>query len=197
LQGVSVPGFDVQGDRVAAVRTSAGSVLADQVMIATGAWSGVVSGWLGRPIPVGPQRGQIMALTPAPGQPQVRHVLHGPGGYVIPKGNGTAVVGATHEMVGFDARVTTSGLKFLADLSTRLAPGAGLATLKHVWLGFRPVLLADGLPLVGRLPGLTNAFVAAGHGAIGLTVSARWDICWPSKSVGEEPDQALTPFDPA
>jgi glycine oxidase len=197
LQGVCVTGFAVQGSRVTAVQTTEGSIAAGQVLLAAGAWTGIVSRWLGRPLPVGPERGQIMALAPAPGRPRVAHVLHGPGGYIIPKANGTACVGATHELVGFDARVTASGLKFLADLAFRLAPGLESATLKHVWMGFRPVLLRDGLPAVGRLPGLENAYVAAGHGAIGLTVSAAVGSTLAQLMRGEEPDVSLAPFDPA
>ncbi len=197
LQGVSVTGFETHGGRVSAVQTSEGRLPCGQVVVTAGSWTGVVSRWLGRALPVGPQRGQIMALAPAPGQPRVAHVVHGPGGYIIPKANGTAVVGATHEFVGFDARVTTYGMKFLADLALRLAPGLETASVKHVWMGFRPNLEVDALPPVGRVPGLGNAFVASGHGAIGVTVSAAVGSLLAQLMRGEEPEQSLAPFDPA
>ena len=125
------------------------------------------------------------------------HVLHGSGGYVVPQTNGTACVGATHEAVGFDARVTTSGIKFLADLALRIAPGLESAALKHAWMGFRPVLESGGMPPVGRLPGFTNAYVASGHGAIGVTVSAAVGYLLAQLLRGEAPEQSLAPFDPA
>lgn len=196
LEGVGVTGFSVRGNRVTAVHTADGRLDAGQVLLATGAWTGMTSCWLQRPVPVGPQRGQIMALQPAPGQPYVSHVLHGPGGYIIPKANGTACVGATHEFVGFDARVTTYGLKYLADLALRLAPGLDTAALKHVWMGFRPVLLRGELPPVGKLPDLENAYVAAGHGAIGVTVSAATGSALAQVLQGQRPDLSLSPFDP-
>lgn len=197
LEGVSVTGFQTQGDRVTTVHTSAGPIHCNQVIVTTGAWTGVVTRWLGHPLPVLPQRGQIMALAPSPGQPRIAHVLHGPGGYIIPKANGTACVGATHEFVGFDARVTLYGQKFLADLAYRLAPGLEPATVKHVWMGFRPVLTEEALPPVGRIPGLSNAFVASGHGAIGVTVSAAVGQSVSQLVSGQQPEQDLTPFDPA
>ena len=199
LQGVSVTGFALEGDRVTLLRTSEGPLACDRVVLTTGAWSGVVSRWLGRPassVAVGPERGQIMALQPAPGQPHVRNVVHGPGGYLIPKANGTVVAGATHEDVGFDARVTTYGLKYLADLALRLAPGIEHAGLKHAWMGFRPVLQRDRLPYVGKLPELANAYVAAGHGAIGVTVSAAVGLLLSQLIRGETPQLSLAPFDP-
>jgi glycine/D-amino acid oxidase-like deaminating enzyme len=156
----------------------------------------MVARWLGCEVPVAPQRGQIAAFAPQPGEPRVAHVLYGPGGYIIPKANGTACAGATHEMAGFDARVTASGMKFLADLALRLAPGLETATLKHVWVGFRPVLLADALPPIGRLPGLRNAFLAAGHGAIGMTVGAGVGHTLADLIRGEAPAVPLDSFDP-
>jgi glycine oxidase len=137
-----------------------------------------------------------MALAPQPGQPRVAHVLHGPGGYIIPKANGTACVGATHELVGFDARVTAYGVKYLSDLAFRLAPGLETAALKHIWMGFRPVTLDGGHPAVGRLPGLDNAYVAAGHGAIGVTVSAAVGYTLTQLMRGEPPEVPLDSFDP-
>ena len=199
-QGVSVTGFDMEGDRITLVRTSDGPLACNGVVLTAGAWSGVVSGWLGRPaasVAVGPERGQIMALQPVPGQPHVRSVVHGPGGYLIPKANGTVVAGATHEDVGFDARVTTYGLKYLSDLALRLAPGLEHASLKHAWMGFRPVVRRDRLPYVGRLPELSNAYVAAGHGAIGVTVSAAVGLLLSQLLRGETPQLSLAPFDPA
>jgi glycine/D-amino acid oxidase-like deaminating enzyme len=148
------------------------------------------------PLPVEPQRGQIVALQPAPGQPRVGHVVHGPGGYVIPKANGTAAVGATHEHVGFDARVTTYGLKYLADLALRLAPGLETASLKHAWAGFRPVVTEERLPFVGQVPETRNAFVTAGHGAIGVTVSAAVGSLLSQLMRGEAPEQSLDAFRP-
>ena len=196
VEGLPVTGFDVEGSRVAAVHTIAGAIPAGQVLLATGAWTGIVSRWLGQPLPIGPQRGQIMALAPQPGQPRVAHILHGPGGYAIPKANGTACIGATHEFVGFDARVTTYGIKFLADLALRLAPGLETATLRHVWMGFRPIPLQGEMPAVGKLPPFDNVYVAAGHGAIGVTVSAAVGHTLAQLMRGEPPDLPLDPFAP-
>jgi glycine oxidase len=197
LQGVSVTGFATQGDRVTLVRTSQGPLACDRVIVTAGAWSGLVSRWLGRPLAVAPERGQIMALQPPAGHPRVSNVVHGPGGYVIPKANGTAVVGATHEDVGFDARVTAYGVKYLGDLALRLAPGLEHATVKHTWMGFRPIMMLDRLPYVGRIAELENAYVAAGHGAIGVTVSAAIGLLLSQAVRGETPQLSLAPFDPS
>ena len=130
-----------------AVETVEGRVEAGHVVLATGAWTGMVGAWLGLDVPIGPQRGQIMAVQTRPPQPHVRQVLSHEDGYIVPKPNGTAVVGATRELVGWDGRLTPGGLGFLANLAHHLVPTLTESTVKHVWYGFRPLRLDDGPPL--------------------------------------------------
>jgi len=51
-----------------------------------------------------------------------------------------------------------------------LAPGLKSMQFEQCWAGLRPATI-DGLPYLGRLPGLDNAFVAAGHFRSGLQLS--------------------------
>lgn len=197
LQGTTVTGVARSGGRVTGVRTTQGDIACDAFVLATGAWTGLASQWLDLSLPVGPQRGQIMALQSRPPQPRVRHILHGHSGYLIPKANGTTVIGATHDAVGFDVRVTGAGLQWLLDTGTRMVPALGEATFKHAWLGFRPIMEDGGLPIVGRLPGYDNAYVASGHGAIGVTVSPAVGQSLAALVAGDAgAADALAPFGP-
>jgi glycine oxidase len=197
-EGVAVTGVTRAGDRVTGVTTSEGHVTCDALVLATGAWTGMTSRWLDPPLPVGPQRGQIMALQSRPPQPKVRRILHGQGGYLIPKPNGTTVIGATHDQVGFDARVTAAGLNWLTGVGTRMVPHLAEAAFKHAWCGFRPVMRDGGRPVVGRLPGYANAYVASGHGAIGVTVSPATGRLLAALIAGDAAAaERLAPFDPA
>jgi glycine oxidase len=197
-EGVSVTGIAAGGGRVTGVATTEGPIACEAVVLATGAWTGQASRWLDYPLPVGPQRGQIMALQARPPQPAVRHILHGLGGYLIPKAAGTTVVGATHDAVGFDARVTAAGLAWLTGVGTGMAPSLAEASFRHAWCGFRPVMADGGRPVVGRLPGFPNAYVVAGHGAIGVTVSPVVGQQLAALLAGAPgAGEALAPFDPA
>jgi glycine oxidase len=197
LEGTVVTAVRRDEERVTAVETSAGTIPCGAVVLAAGAWTGLVSRWLGVPLPVGPQRGQILALQSRPPQPPVRHILHGQGGYAIPKPNGTTVIGATHDQVGFDARVTAEGLRWLTTLGQRLVPHLGDASLRHAWCGFRPVMEDGGPPVVGRLPGTANAYVCSGHGAVGVTASPATGRLLAALIAGEgEAEARLAPFAP-
>ncbi|HEX2036537.1 MAG TPA: FAD-dependent oxidoreductase [Chloroflexota bacterium] len=197
-EGVVATGITRAGDRVTGVETTEGPIGCEALVLATGAWTGQVSRWLDTPLPVGPQRGQIMALQSTPSLGRVRHILHAHGGYIIPKANGTAVVGATRESVGFDARLTAGGLHWLTSVAERTVPFLAGATFKHAWYGFRPLMRDGAQPVVGRLPGLRNAYVASGHGAIGVTVSPATGQLLAALIAGDETAaERLAPFDPA
>ena len=198
LEGTSVTGVRQEGERVTAVHTSQGTVTCGAVVLATGAWTGIAARWLDVDLPVGPQKGQILALQSRPPARPVRHILHGRGGYAIPKPNGTTVIGATHDDVGFDARVTAEGLLWLTSLGKNMVPHLADATFKHAWCGFRPVMADGGPPVVGLLPGTANAYVASGHGAVGVTASPATGRLLAGLVAGErEAAGRLAPFDPA
>ena len=58
--------------------------------------------------PVEPLRGQILSLRGV--APLLRSIVWGTGSYLVPKRDGSVVVGATEERAGFDARVTAAGM---------------------------------------------------------------------------------------
>jgi len=39
-----------------------------------------------------------------------------------------------------------------------------------IWSAIQAGFLPDGLPVIGRVPGRDNAFVATGHGMLGVTL---------------------------
>jgi D-amino-acid dehydrogenase len=54
--------------------------------------------------------------------------------------------------------------------ASRFLPGWERGQSISRWVGARP-LTPDGLPVIGRAPGLDNLFVATGHGMLGMTLA--------------------------
>ncbi|MDT0343606.1 NAD(P)/FAD-dependent oxidoreductase [Streptomyces litchfieldiae] len=133
---------------------------ADRVVLAAGAWTGLLSA--GR-VPVGPQRGQLAVLN---GPVQPRCVLSSRL-YLAPLPAGGTVVGATEEDVGFDLACTAAGIARLLAFAIRSLPALGSAPLRETRAGLRPVS-GTGRPVVGRIPGSRRTYVASGHGGFGL-----------------------------
>jgi sarcosine oxidase subunit beta len=65
-EGISVEGLIRDGDRVTGVRTPAGDVRAERVLLATGCWTATLAATAGLAVPIWPYRRSIMESSPAP-----------------------------------------------------------------------------------------------------------------------------------
>lgn len=167
----SVRTLRVEAGRVVAVIVEGGEVACGSVAVAGGAWSDELGEILGVKIAVAPQRGQILHFELS-GQETGSWPVVGTLGdyYLVAWPGGRVVCGATRETgTGFDPRPTAAGVREVLDEALTLAPGLADATLLEIRVGLRP-LSADLLPVLGRVPGIDNAFVATGHGPTGLTL---------------------------
>lgn len=152
--------LETDGRRVVGVRGPDGLIGADAVVNATGAWASELEGVPpGARVPVRPIKGQMLALSMPEGF--VRHVLWVPGAYLVPREDGRLLIGATAEDVGFDVRVTASGLRTLLSAALEALPGIGEFALAETWAGLRPGS-PDGLPFIGTTS-LSGYLVATGH----------------------------------
>ncbi|MFC6085690.1 glycine oxidase ThiO [Sphaerisporangium aureirubrum] len=160
-----VTGVTTEGGAARGVRLEGGgTVHADHVVLAAGAWSGALEGLPpGVLPPVRPVKGQIMRLRGAPGflGHCVRGVVHGSSAYLVPRGDGEVVLGASQEEMGFDTRVTAGGLYELLRDARELVPGITELEVVDTFAGLRPGT-PDNLPVIGptSLPGL---MLATGH----------------------------------
>ena len=191
VSGVAAEDFEIGGGRVRQVRTNTGVMSAESVCITTGAWSQALVARLGIEPSIKPIRGQIALL--ATRQPVVSRVVNEGACYFVPRSDGRLLVGSTEEDVGFDRNTTAGGLAGLLDFAIGLAPTLAHATLERSWAGLRPST-PDGQPYLGRVPGLENAFVAAGHFRSGLQLSTGTAVVMSQLIRGEQPQIDLSPF---
>lgn len=133
-------------------------LLAERVVLAAGAWSGELA-----EVPVRPVKGQIMRLrSPQPLLGRcVRGTVHGNPVYLVPRGDGELVVGATQEELGFDTRVTAGGVYELLRDARELVPGVTELEVADVVAGLRPGT-PDNLPVIGP-DGTPGLVLATGH----------------------------------
>jgi glycine oxidase len=140
-------------------------VHADVYVLAAGAWSGGLADALGLRIETRPIRGQI-ALLKVPRQVLTRVVNRGLD-YLVPRADGSLLVGSTIEDAGFDRSTVDAAIERLLGVAHELLGDIANAKPEQVWAGLRPGS-ADGLPSIGRTPACDNAYVAAGHFRAGL-----------------------------
>jgi glycine oxidase len=175
--GVAVHGLLRDGARVCGVASSTGDVAAGLVVLCPGSFAASCAAWLGpgAHLPVEPVRGQLVALEPAPASAP-RSIVWGPGAYLVPRRDGSLVVGATVERVGFDARPTAGGVAALLAAARALLPALADARFLGAAAGLRPDT-PDHLPLVGPWPFASGLVLATGHyrnGVLLAPLTGQW-----------------------
>jgi glycine oxidase len=146
---------NVEAGQVARVEDVEGDV----VVIAAGSWSADMA-LGGARVPVRPIRGQLLQLRLA--RPAISRVVWGERCYVVPWLDGSLLVGATVEDVGFDERPTAAGVRVLLDAATELVPEVAAAAFEEVRVGLRPAT-SDELPVIGASSTMRRVFYATGH----------------------------------
>jgi glycine oxidase len=160
-------------ERIQGVRTEYSEIMADQVIVACGAWSATLLKDLGYELPVMPVRGQMILFKTRPGQ--LQRIVLKEGHYIIPRRDGHVLVGSTMEEVGFDKTVTAEARDDLAEIARDLVPLLADAPLERHWAGLRPGS-PTGVPFIGAHPKVEGLYINAGHfrnGVVMAPASAR------------------------
>lgn len=165
----------------------------DGVLIAAGAWSGLLAGEPYPPLPVEPVRGQVMSVTVD--RVPLRHIAFEGHTYVVPKRDGRLVVGATEDMAGFDSRVTAAGITRLTEILRSFGLSRSDVYLEKVWAGLRPKVV-DGLPVLGACPAKKSLYIATGHYRNGVLLAAVTADLVAGWATGASDPIDLTPFRP-
>ena len=168
LEQHEVQRFEVAGDRVIALQTTQGKLVADAYVVAAGSWSKMLLGEYALGMDIRPIRGQILLFKFD--TPPFRHILLKENLYLIPRRDGHVLVGSTLEDVGFDKSTTKEARDNLLGRVRNIFPDWQDRQPVQHWAGFRPGS-RDNIPTVGRHPQLPNLYVNSGHFRYGVTMS--------------------------
>jgi D-amino-acid dehydrogenase len=164
----------VEAGRVRAVVADGDEVPCVEVVIAAGAWSGRLLELLGVRVLLEAGKGYSFSveLAPPPRHPILladKHVA------VSPLPGATRIAG-TMEFSGNNLRLDWRRIEAVAQASRHYlgdwfeSPDQLMGLIRDPWVGGRP-MLPDGLPFVDKVSGLGNAYVATGHGMLGVTLA--------------------------
>lgn len=155
----------------------------------TGAWCA----WFCRPA-----KGQMLRVQ----MPEGAMAMQGSGGnvvvrnhaiYLVPRLDGSVVIGATVENAGFNTDVEEEAIADLRARGARLIPLIADAPEVERWAGLRPST-ADGLPVLGQVG--RRRFVATGHFRNGILLAPATARVMAQMLHGEETPVDLGPFSP-
>lgn len=169
-ENTPVEAIDVVAGRAEGLQVGGRRHNADMVLLAAGAWSYDIDGVppVARP-PVRPLKGQVIALQMEPRAPIIDRVIWGPGIYLVPRRDGTLILGATVEEKGFDSDLTAGGVFRLLESAWEILPQIEELPIKEMWVGFRPTS-RDDAPILGPTP-VEGLVVATGHHRNGVLLA--------------------------
>jgi glycine oxidase len=161
-----------EGAKITGVQLAGGAVVAtEQVVVAAGAWSGALAGLPDAArFPLRPVKGQIMRLRDPSGPGLLERIVRFEGGYLVPRGDGRYVLGATTEERGFDTSVTAGGLYELLRDAGELVPGVHELAVEETGAGLRPAT-PDNAPVLGRCGEVEGLVWATGHHRNGILLA--------------------------
>ena len=191
----AVRSFRTHGDRIEALVTDDGEIVADSVLVSVGPAAQAFLGQLRAVIPVGRVPG-LLAVTSPPAA-RLDRVVHAPGIHLRPDAGGGLLLG-TEEVdklavsAGASANlVELAGI--LVERAGRVFSGARGVKVVDARMGIRP-MPGDGLTIAGRIPGYANAWVLATHS--GMTLGALLGGLIADEIVRGTPSPMLAPFRP-
>lgn len=168
--GVRVEGFERDGDRISAVRTSAGTVTADAVVAAMGSYTPRALGALGIRVPVYPVKGySITAPILDESRAPVSTVMDETFKVAITRLGDRIRAGGMAEISGFSTDLPTRRRGTLEHSVGDLFPGGGDLSGASFWSGLRP-MTPDGTPVIGATK-YRNLWLNTGHGTLGWTMA--------------------------
>jgi glycine oxidase len=188
-----VSGFIREGERIRGVSTASGDILADQVVLAAGAWSGELLKTLGLDLPVEPVKGQMILYKCA--SDFLSSMVLAKGRYAIPRRDGHILVGSTLEHEGFDKAPTDAALQSLQASAVELIPALADAQPVAHWAGLRPGS-PEGIPYIGPMPGFEGLWLNCGHYRNGLVLAPASCQLLADLMQGREPLIDAAPYAP-
>jgi len=169
IEQCTVEALKTSGDQVTELVTSQGTMAADHYVFATGAWSGEFADALDCKIPVEPGKGYSVTMT----QPEImpRHPMLIPERHIgITPFESSFRIASMMEFAGFDETIPRSRIQQLKDSATPYLKTPEGPVEEDAWYGWRPMTW-DSLPIIGRVPGLSNTLLATGHNMLGLSLA--------------------------
>lgn len=141
----------------------------DMFILASGTFSSHLTEQLGYAFPMTAGKGYSVTYTNPNFTFNQPIYLGDDSGGVTPFTNAIRI-GGTMELSGVNTNLDEKRLKNIYRSSQKYFNESLNAELKEEWVGMRP-MTPDGLPVIGKIPGIENGFIASGHGMVGVAMS--------------------------
>jgi glycine oxidase len=191
MEATRVSRFVVEGQKVTGVRTTQGTISAGAVVVASGAFSALLSDELGIHLPVYPIKGELLVVKARPAP--IKANTYNSRCYIVPKRDGRVIIGATEEPGVYDRHPTLGGVASLSRAAVELIPSLCQVPYASAWGGLRPGT-PDSRPILGSVVGWEGLLLATGHYRNGVLLSAVTGEIIAALALGETSPADISPF---
>ncbi|WP_423243942.1 NAD(P)/FAD-dependent oxidoreductase [Burkholderia multivorans] len=182
---------EAEGRATGVMLTSGEHIAAAHVVVAAGTSSRQFFGALGVRVPLEGIAG-YQALLADPGVAFRHSVIYADGGFCFSPMTRGLQIGGTIEFAGRNAQPNFRRADIILEKAKRILPELRTARVEY-GVGYRP-FLPDTKPIIDRSKRLPNAYMAFGHGQLGLTLGATTGRLIADLAAGRPTRQNLAPF---
>ena len=167
----TVQDFIIESGKIKTIQTDQGDFSFDDVVIATGSWSGMLAAKLDLSLPMQAGKGYSFTIPNMIKNVRVPSIFLEARVAVTPMMGNSLRFGGTMEITGVDHSISMNRVKGIVDSIPRYYPEmkVALPRTEEIWHGLRPCS-PDGLPYIGRSKKITNLVLATGHSMMGLSL---------------------------
>ena len=170
IKNERVEDFKVLGDKITSVKTKQTEFSFDEILLATGSWSGLMLKRLQLNLPMQAGKGYSFTLSDVHKNIRIPSIFLEARVAVTPMGNSVRF-GGTMEISGINPIISMNRLRGIVDAIPKYYPDmkVSMPPQSNVWYGLRPCS-PDGLPYIGRIENIKNLTVATGHSMMGISL---------------------------
>ena len=168
--GVEIDGIETRGGKVSALAGRGRRFEGDEFVIAGGSWTPGLLAKAGLRLPMQAGKGYSLTLPAPPELPGICSIFVEAKVAITPMGGSLRFAG-TMEVGGLDLSINPARVRGIVKSVHDYFPRFSEADFEGIkpWAGLRPVS-PDGIPYLGKAPGLQNLTVATGHAMMGLSL---------------------------
>ncbi len=171
ITNCEVKDFEFANNLVRQVITTQGEYQFDELIVATGSWSGLLAKKLQLDLPMQAGKGYSFTLPDVKKNVNIPSIFLEARVAVTPMGSDLRF-GGTMEIAGVDHSINMNRVRGIVESIPRYYPEmkVEIPSAKKIWHGLRPCS-PDGLPYIGRLKEIKNVTLATGHSMMGLSLA--------------------------
>jgi len=194
LTSCEVLDFETSGRRVSGIKTTRGNILAEEIIVAGGAWSAELARKLQLNLAMQPAKGYSITFRRPTQCPDLPVALAESKVVLTPMADTLRVAG-TLELAGFDQSINLGRVQAILKSVRAYLPDMDPDALEllEIWQGLRPCS-PDGLPYLGRTPRYDNVILATGHGMLGISLAPITGKIVSQLSANDPPASNLAPL---